>query len=210
VRACSIDTSSRDGARAARKTDRRFTMRRGIVLVVVAALALLPGCEEYVRTQQPSYGTSEQVAAAEPAYDPRAASVLVTTDKSIARDTEIIAVFDIHTHATSEDKGFDELRRRAYALGADAVIGAEFEHGDGDEPSHLSGMAVKYCAPRPAYNPLGAIDIPSNEDDEDKGLDKMREIAREMGADEVVNVQFEHGEDGKLGHLTGLAVKYRR
>ena len=39
---------------------------------------------------------------------------------------------------------------------------------------------------------------------------KMREEAREMGADEVVNVQFEHGEDGKLGHLTGLAVKYRR
>ena len=38
----------------------------------------------------------------------------------------------------------------------------------------------------------------------------MREEAREMGADEVVNVQFEHGDDGQLGHLTGLAVKYRR
>ena len=26
----------------------------------------------------------------------------------------------------------------------DAVIGAEFEHGEGNEPSHLSGMAVRF------------------------------------------------------------------
>jgi uncharacterized protein YbjQ (UPF0145 family) len=191
-------------------------MRRAFVFALALALPLLPvlqGCEPYGRAE-PSFAHADHddhdEATPLPAYDPRSARVLVTIDKSIGRDTEIVAVFDVHTHAESQDKGFDELRRRAYALGADAVIGAEFEHGEGDEPSHLSGMAVKYCAPRPAYDPLGQIDIPSNEDDEDKGLDKMREEAREMGADEVVNVQFEHGEDGKLGHLTGLAVKYRR
>ena len=187
-------------------------MHRKLALAMIVALPLLPvlqGCEEYGRAE-PSYAKTEETPPPMPAYDPRAARVTVTTDKSIGRDTEIIAVFDVHTKADSQDKGFDELRRRAYAMGADAVIGAEFEHGDGDEPSHLSGMAVKFCAPRPAYDPIGQIDIPSNEDDEDKGLDKMREEAREMGADEVVNVQFEHGDDGQLGHLTGLAVKYRR
>jgi hypothetical protein len=29
-------------------------------------------------------------------------------------------------------------------MGADAVIGAEFEHGEGNEPSHLSGMVVRF------------------------------------------------------------------
>ena len=61
-----------------------------------------------------------------------------------AGPTELIAVFDLHSRADSEDKGFDELRARAAQIGADAVIGAEFEHGDGDEPSHLSGMAVRF------------------------------------------------------------------
>ncbi len=75
---------------------------------------------------------------------PRARAVQVFVDKHIPRPTEVLAVFDFHTGATSEDKGFDQLRARAAAIGADAVIGAEFEHGDGNEPSHLSGMAVRF------------------------------------------------------------------
>ncbi len=75
---------------------------------------------------------------------PRARSVQVLVDKRVPRPTEVLAVFDFHSRADSEDKGFDELRARAAAIGADAVIGAEFEHGDGAEPSHLSGMAVRF------------------------------------------------------------------
>ncbi|HET9992176.1 MAG TPA: hypothetical protein VFQ65_26780, partial [Kofleriaceae bacterium] len=59
----------------------------------------------------------------------------------------VVGVLDFHSAATSEDKGFDELRAHAAAMGADAVIGAEFEHGDGNEPSHLSGMAVRFITP---------------------------------------------------------------
>ncbi len=59
-------------------------------------------------------------------------------------DCDILEVVDIHTQATSEDKGFDELRARAAQRGGDAVVGAEFEHGEGSEPSHLSGMAVRF------------------------------------------------------------------
>jgi hypothetical protein len=75
---------------------------------------------------------------------PRARTVQVLVDKRIPRPTEVMAVFDFHSRADSEDKGFDELRARAAQIGADAVIGAEFEHGDGNEPSHLSGMAVRF------------------------------------------------------------------
>jgi hypothetical protein len=75
---------------------------------------------------------------------PRARSVQVFVDKRVPRPTEVLGVFDFHSASTSEDKGFDELRARAAAIGADAVIGAEFEHGEGSEPSHLSGMAVRF------------------------------------------------------------------
>jgi hypothetical protein len=78
------------------------------------------------------------------AMPPRARTVQVFVDKRIPRPTEVLAVFDFHTDANSQDKGFDELRMRAAQIGADAVIGAEFEHGEGNEPSHLSGMAVRF------------------------------------------------------------------
>ena len=188
-------------------------MRRGLCLSLIATLPLLGACTETFRQTQPSYGgASYAEAATATTNDDSAAAknVFVTTDKNITRDCTIVAVFDVHTRAESQDKGFDELRARAAAVGADAVIGAEFEHGDGDEPSHLSGMAVKYSKPLPPYDPIAQIDIPSNEDDEDKGLEKMVAEAASMGADRVVNVQFEHGEEGKMGHLTGTAVKFRR
>ena len=74
-------------------------------------------------------------------------SVIVLVEKHIDRPTEVVGVLDFHSAATSEDKGFDELRAHAATMGADAVIGAEFEHGDGNEPSHLSGMAVRFLNP---------------------------------------------------------------
>ena len=78
------------------------------------------------------------------AISPRARTVQVFVDKRVPRQTEVLEVFDFHSDATSQDKGFNELRMRAGAIGADAVIGAEFEHGEGDGPSHLSGMAVRF------------------------------------------------------------------
>lgn len=79
-----------------------------------------------------------------PAITPQARAVQVFADRRIPRPTEVLGVFDFHSQATSEDKGFDELRARAAAMGADAVIGAEFEHGESNEPSHLSGTAVRF------------------------------------------------------------------
>ena len=121
---------------------------------------------------------------------------------------EILEIVDLHTSATSQDKGFDELRARAVSKGGDAVIGAEFEHGDGAEPSHLSGMIVRYGSPIPPHEVIGTVDIPSDENDTDKGMAAMSARRLEMGGDRVIGVTFEHGDDGQQGHLRGTVIRY--
>ena len=150
--------------------------------------------------------------AATPASDPRLAHLLVTTEPTCPRghNCDIVEVLDLHTSATSQDKGFDELRARAIARQGDAVIGAEFEHGEGSEPSHLSGVIVRYGQPVPPHVDLGEVDIPSDPQDRDKGLAVMMGRAHAMGGDQVIDVTFEHGDDGAQGHLRGKVVRFTR
>jgi uncharacterized protein YbjQ (UPF0145 family) len=122
----------------------------------------------------------------------------------------VVEVVDIHTQATSEDKGFDELRTRAAALGADAVMDAEFEHGEGNEPSHLSGTIVRGCERIRPYSVIGAIDVESDPNDADKGMGELRQRRAAMGGDLVIGITFEHGENGAKGHLRGQVVRYTR
>jgi hypothetical protein len=134
------------------------TMRAPILAL---SLALLPACAEAVPERPPEppaapaiyvIGNLAQegpasvapVSAVGDEVGAAASRVLVTPDKHLDRPTEVVGALDFHTAATSEDKGFAELRAKATELGADAVIGAEFEHGEGREPSHLSGLAVRY------------------------------------------------------------------
>lgn len=94
--------------------------------------------------------SSEHAQAVPPASPPGMqpvaswSAVQVLVDKRVDRPTEVVGVLDFHSSAADENKGFDELRAHAAAMGADAVLGAEFEHGEGAEPSHLSGMAVRF------------------------------------------------------------------
>ncbi len=162
-----------------------------------------------------SLGLVGCVGSTSSTYTPEYASdasprILVTTQETCPnhRDCDILDVVDLHTKATSEDKGFDELRARAAVLGGDAVIGAEFEHGDGNEPSHLSGMIVRYGKPVPPHVDIGEIDIPSDETDENKGLAELSRRAHDMGGNQVIDVTFEHGDDGAPGHLRGKVIKY--
>jgi uncharacterized protein YbjQ (UPF0145 family) len=136
--------------------------------------------------------------------------MLVTSEQTCPRghDCDIVEVVDIHTRATSQDKGFDELRARAAGEGGDAIIGAEFEHGDGNEPSHLSGVIVRFGNPVPPHTDIGLIDIPSDEKDENKGLSELNRRAHEMGGDQVIDVTFEHGDDGAQGHLRGKVIRF--
>lgn len=118
----------------------------------VVVVASLVGCVAPPPPQNPSVfvsssaniGTNDTPQETLPPIPESARSVLVLVDKRVDRATEVVGVLDFHSNASSEDKGFDELRARAAAMGADAVLGAEFEHGEGSEPSHLSGMAVRF------------------------------------------------------------------
>jgi hypothetical protein len=71
--------------------------------------------------------------------------VLVLQSTHLDRPSEVVGVVDAHVPMGGHDKALDVLRRRAAALGADAVVGVEFHHGEGEgEPTHLSGLAVRF------------------------------------------------------------------
>ncbi len=89
-----------------------------------------------------------RVGSAEAPSSTGGSSVRVLTGRDPGRPCEVVGVLDFHTNAESADKGFDQLRAKAESMGADTVIGAEFEHGHDDELSHLSGMAVR-CGSAP-------------------------------------------------------------
>lgn len=170
-------------------------------LMSLACVLFATACAE-----QP-YAPEPAVPRGGPPVDP--SHVLVTTAPTIPGPLDLIEVLDFHTKATSEDKGFDELKRKAASLGADAVIHAEFEHGDGDEPSHLSGMAVRVGRPLPAYQVISRVEVDTDEDAEDKGLPELQRKAAAVGADEIIGIEFEHGEGKQPSRLSGLAVRLR-
>jgi hypothetical protein len=132
-------------------------------LLVVAALA---GCaSEYHPEYHPQTTTSYQQIVSYPtnvfmnASPPMAAAasegatttqgdpsrVLVLQSTHLDRPSEVLGVVDAHVPMGGHDKALEVLRRRAAALGADAVVGVEFHHGEGEgEPTHLSGLAVRF------------------------------------------------------------------
>lgn len=111
------------------------------ILPGLAAGCLPPPSSTPVASSQAQVAVYE---APQPAPEPATGGVIVLVDKRAARPTEVIGILDFHSNATDEEKGFEELRARASAMGADAVLSAEFEHGEGAEPSHLSGIVVRF------------------------------------------------------------------
>jgi hypothetical protein len=118
-------------------------MRSWIILV-----AFVSACAEetpYVQVQ-PCPLTIQAPAmasvAALPVDGPR---VLVTDQHHLDHPTEVLGLVDVHAAVGGEAAAMAEIRTRAAAMGADAVLGAEFHHGEGSgEPTHLSGIAVRF------------------------------------------------------------------
>ena len=105
-----------------------------IVLVGVLVGCVQPPAAVYVNANA-SANTNVNATSDDTPSGIESSGVVVLVDKRVDRPTQVVGVLDFHS---------DELRARAAAIGADAVIGAEFEHGEGNEPSHLSGMAVRF------------------------------------------------------------------
>ncbi|MFO0590219.1 MAG: hypothetical protein U0441_21935 [Polyangiaceae bacterium] len=181
--------------------------------IVFAALLALAGCSAEGRVRAVNAGPSQsdpdaerKAASADPGDAP---GLLVTADRHLGRPLTAITVLDLHIDARDEAEAFAELRRRAADLGADAVTSAVFEPPDGDEPAHVSGIAVRFAPDDTRrFDSLGEIDIVTSEDADDKGFERLLEKAREMGADEVRFLRFEHSADGGKSHLKGTAVRY--
>lgn len=118
-------------------------------LTLIAFVASLTACAVSSPAHSPplfveATPTNDPGSELSPAAVPGRGSVIVLVEKWVPRPTEVLAILDFHSTADSEDKGFDELRQHAWMLGAEAVIAAEFEHGEGGAPSHLSGLAVRF------------------------------------------------------------------
>jgi hypothetical protein len=77
-----------------------------------------------------------------------AGRILVLQTTKLDRYAEVVGVVDVHEAMGTEQAALATLRRKAAAMGADAVIGVEFHHGESEgEPTHLSGMAVRFVSP---------------------------------------------------------------
>jgi hypothetical protein len=76
-----------------------------------------------------------------------AVRVLVLQTTKLDRYAEVVGVVDVHEAMGTDQAALAALRRKAAAMGADAVVGVEFHHGEGEgEPTHLSGMAVRFVS----------------------------------------------------------------
>ena len=91
-----------------------------------------------------SPATTPTLANAAPAHDD-ASRVLILQSTHLDRPAEVVGVVDMHEAMGNQDQALAAMRRRAAAMGADAVVGVEFHHGESDgEPTHLSGLAVRF------------------------------------------------------------------
>lgn len=134
--------------------------------------------------------------------------VLQTSD---GRATEVIGLVDVHEHMGHEDEALADLRARAAMLGAEAVVGAEFHHGDGGgNVTHLSGMAVRFrdLLQGRQYDVISRLDVDGSMFQEDAAYAELRRRAGQLHADLIVGISFEHGESGPT-HLTGTAIRFR-
>ena len=88
--------------------------------------------------------TSNAPSEAQPARG-NPSRVLVLESTHLDRPAEVVGVVDAHLPMGSHETALDALRRRAAGMGADAVVGVEFHHGEGEgQPTHLSGLAVRF------------------------------------------------------------------
>lgn len=75
-----------------------------------------------------------------------APQILILQTTHLDRPAEVVGVVDAHEEMGHHDAALDEMRRKAAALGADAVVGVEFHHGEwSGEPTRTSSPR---CSPR--------------------------------------------------------------
>lgn len=98
----------------------------------------------YQAGAQPLPVTQQTLTNAAPARnDP--SKVLILQSTHLERASEVVGSVDAHEEMGNQEKALATLRTKAAAMGADAVIGVEFHHGESEgAPTHLAGLAVRF------------------------------------------------------------------
>jgi uncharacterized protein YbjQ (UPF0145 family) len=143
----------------------------------------------------------------------RVAAVLISDSANLGQPTEVLAVVDAHMRPGHQEEAVAELRARAAALGADAVVGVEFHHSEESaHASHLSGVAVRYrdLLKGRSYDVIADLDVGAPMGQEERAHEDLRRQASAVHADLILDVRFHHGEasDGSV-RLTGKAIRFR-
>jgi uncharacterized protein YbjQ (UPF0145 family) len=155
----------------------------------------------------------ERALVNDPSVIAAARHVRVIQNDELGCPSEVLGLVDIHEPVATVDRALEVLKRKAAKLGAEAVIGVEFHHGEpGEEPTHLSGMAVRChdLIKGRAYDVLGRIEVPGKMGDEDDAERELLARAGAMGADLIIGMGFEHGEGGdQPTKVWGTAIRFR-
>jgi uncharacterized protein YbjQ (UPF0145 family) len=150
----------------------------------------------------------------DPATIAKAATVRIMETDDIGCPVEALGPVDVHKKMESTPQALESLKRRAAAMGADAVIHVEFEHGEGgQEPTHLAGMAVRCndLIKGRAYDIIGALEVKGEMGKEERAYSNLLAKATAIHADLLIDVKFEHGEGGEeKPTVSGKAIKFRQ
>ncbi len=141
-----------------------------------------------------------------------AAKVRVLSDERLSCTSQVLGIVDVHEPVETDEAALDILRRRAAALGAEAITGVEFRHGDGHERTHMSGTAVrcKDLLNGRAYDVLDHLVIKAKMGGEDEAFDELKRRARALGANLILEAKFQHGESSAEGVVvSGTAIRTR-
>jgi uncharacterized protein YbjQ (UPF0145 family) len=181
--------------------------------------AAYPTGESTPTTAMPKESAEEDEVAEEkaivndPAVIAAAQKVKVIQNEHADCATELVGLVDIHEPVESVDRALEVLRRKAAKMGAEEVVGVEFHHGEpGEEPTHLSGMAVrcKDLLQGRQYDVIGRIEVQGKMGKEDEADKELLQRASAMHADLVIDIGFEHGEGGsEPTKVWGTAIRFK-
>lgn len=137
-----------------------------------------------------------------------AAQRLSVTPSALQCPTEVLGIVDVHENSGSKERALFALRVRAVMLGAEALTNVEFRHGEHAEKLHLSGTAVRChdLLRGRRYDVLATLDVVKPMGHEEDAFAELRARGRAVGANLIVDVHFDHGDDLHT-RITGKAVR---
>jgi uncharacterized protein YbjQ (UPF0145 family) len=196
-------------------------MNKIALIAVALAFVSTAACTPARSANEPAQSAHDAEARGEAEHDepldPRlqdptvieAASHVKVLPGELECSAEVLGLVDVHEKMKSTAEGLDLLRRRAAVLGAEAVVGVEFEHGEGgEEKTHLSGTAVRChdLLRGRKYDVIGKVEATGEMEHEDEAFASLKRAATARGANLILEVHFEHGE-GERTKITGTAVR---